>query len=115
MYHSDWIGIGVEYEDNEAVTLDQRRWTADCQRHVEIDENGEEAGNIGEATDDKQDAIAVSAAAYKAYGQLLENLKALYNSIEKNRPSGVKGKYFKSLYICTTMGSSIQLDLNVFE
>jgi large subunit ribosomal protein L1 len=47
--------------------------------------------------------------------QLLENLKALYNSIEKNRPSGVKGKYFKSLYICTTMGSSIQLDLNIFE
>ena len=47
--------------------------------------------------------------------QLVENLKALYNSIEKNRPSGVKGKYFKSLYLCTTMGSSIQLDLNVFE
>jgi large subunit ribosomal protein L1 len=47
--------------------------------------------------------------------QLIENLKALYNSIEKNRPAGVKGKYFKSLYICTTMGSSIQLDLNVFE
>ena len=47
--------------------------------------------------------------------QLVENLKALYNSIERNRPSGVKGKYFKSLYICTTMGSSIQLDLNVFE
>jgi large subunit ribosomal protein L1 len=47
--------------------------------------------------------------------QLVENLTALYNSIEKNRPSGVKGKYFKSLYIFTTMGSSIQLDLNVFE
>ena len=47
--------------------------------------------------------------------KLVENLKALYNSIEKNRPSGVKGKYFKSLYICTTMGSSIQLDLNIFE
>jgi large subunit ribosomal protein L1 len=47
--------------------------------------------------------------------QLLENLTALYNSIEKNRPSGVKGKYFKSLYICTTMGSSIQLDLSIFE
>jgi large subunit ribosomal protein L1 len=49
--------------------------------------------------------------------QLLENLKALYNSIEKNRPSGVKGKYFKSLFICTTMGSSIKLDLDldIFE
>jgi large subunit ribosomal protein L1 len=46
--------------------------------------------------------------------QLLENLKALYQSIEKNRPSGVKGKYFKSLFICSTMGSSIKLDLNTF-
>jgi len=44
--------------------------------------------------------------------QLIENLKALYDSIEKNRPSGVKGKYFKSLSICTTMGPSIKLDLN---
>ena len=47
--------------------------------------------------------------------QLIENLKALYLSIEKNRPSGVKGKYFKSLFICTTMGSSIKLDLDIFE
>jgi large subunit ribosomal protein L1 len=46
--------------------------------------------------------------------QLIENLKALYKSIEQNRPSGVKGKYFKSLFICTTMGSSIKLDLDIF-
>ena len=49
-----------------------------------------------------------------AENQLVENLQALYNSIEKNRPSGVKGKYFKSLFICTTMGPSIKLDLNSF-
>ena len=46
--------------------------------------------------------------------QLSENLTALYNSIEKNRPSGVKGKYFKSLFICTSMGPSIKLDLTAF-
>ena len=46
--------------------------------------------------------------------QLMENLLALYKSIEQNRPSGVKGKYFKTLFICTTMGPSIQLDLNAF-
>lgn len=46
--------------------------------------------------------------------QLSENLTALYQSIEKNRPSGVKGKYFKSLFICTTMGSSIKLDSSIF-
>lgn len=45
---------------------------------------------------------------------LLENLKALYKSIEQNRPSGVKGKYFKSLFICTSMGPSIKLDLTIF-
>ena len=47
--------------------------------------------------------------------QLVENLEALYRSIEQNRPSGVKGKYFKSLYICTTMGPSIQLDVEIFD
>ncbi len=46
--------------------------------------------------------------------KLIENLTALYKSIEQNRPSGVKGKYFKSLFICTTMGSSIKLDLEIF-
>jgi len=47
--------------------------------------------------------------------QLIENLTSLYKSIEQNRPSGVKGKYFKSLFICTSMGPSIQLDLNAFD
>lgn len=46
--------------------------------------------------------------------QLADNLIALYRSIEQNRPSGVKGKYFKSLFICTTMGSSIKLNLEMF-
>ena len=47
--------------------------------------------------------------------QLVENLTALYRSIEQNRPSGVKGKYFKSLFICNTMGPSLKLDLDIFE
>jgi large subunit ribosomal protein L1 len=47
--------------------------------------------------------------------QLIENLTALYQSIEQNRPSGVKGKYFKNMFICTSMGPSIQLDLNIFN
>lgn len=46
--------------------------------------------------------------------QLVENLNALFYSIEQNRPSGVKGKYFKSLVICTTMGPSLKLDLDIF-
>lgn len=46
--------------------------------------------------------------------QLTENLTALYRSIEQNRPSGVKGKYFKNLSICTTMGPSLKLELGIF-
>jgi large subunit ribosomal protein L1 len=46
--------------------------------------------------------------------QLRENLLALYKSIEQNRPAGVKGKYFKTLFISTSMGSSIKLNLDMF-
>lgn len=47
--------------------------------------------------------------------QLKENLLAVFNSIEKNKPTGVKGKYFNSFYICTTMSPSIRLDLTSFK
>jgi large subunit ribosomal protein L1 len=46
--------------------------------------------------------------------ELQENLLAVYQSIEKNKPSGVKGKYFKSFHICTTMSPSIKIDFNTF-
>jgi len=46
--------------------------------------------------------------------QLLENLVALFTSIQQNRPSGVKGKYFKNLFLCSSMGPSIQVDEEAF-
>ena len=47
--------------------------------------------------------------------QLKENLGAVYASIEKNKPTGVKGRYFKSFTICTTMSPGISLALNSFK
>lgn len=47
--------------------------------------------------------------------QLKENLVSVYNSIEKNKPTGVKGRYFKSFTICSTMSPGITLELNSFK
>jgi large subunit ribosomal protein L1 len=47
--------------------------------------------------------------------QLRENLVAVYNSIEKNKPTGVKGRYFKSFNICTTMSPGVKIELSSFK
>jgi large subunit ribosomal protein L1 len=43
--------------------------------------------------------------------QLVENLTALVEAINKAKPSGAKGQYIKSAFLTTTMGPGIRLDL----
>eukprot|EP00252_Welwitschia_mirabilis_P021118 TRINITY_DN531_c0_g1_i2.p1 TRINITY_DN531_c0_g1~~TRINITY_DN531_c0_g1_i2.p1 ORF type:complete len:243 (+),score=44.05 TRINITY_DN531_c0_g1_i2:110-838(+) len=42
---------------------------------------------------------------------LLINLIAAVKSVDSNKPSGARGIYWKSAYICTTMGPSIRLNI----
>jgi large subunit ribosomal protein L1 len=46
--------------------------------------------------------------------QLTENFMAFYNSVDSNKPVGVKGKYVKKVTICSTMGPGIYLDFENF-
>lgn len=43
--------------------------------------------------------------------QLSENIQAVFASIRGNKPSSLKGTYFKAIHISTTMGPSIVVDL----
>ena len=44
--------------------------------------------------------------------KLKENLLFLYNSIEQSKPNGLKKKFFKTIFICNSMGPGIKLNLN---
>jgi len=46
---------------------------------------------------------------------LLENLKALQDTVERNRPSGAKGRYWRSIFISSSMGPSIEVDINALR
>ncbi len=46
---------------------------------------------------------------------LLENLKTLQETIDRNKPSGAKGRYWKSLYVTSTMGPSVEIDVTALQ
>lgn len=47
--------------------------------------------------------------------QLVENLAAIYDVVQKAKPSASKGTYVKSLNVTTTMGPAIKIDASSVE
>ncbi|MDD3646501.1 MAG: 50S ribosomal protein L1 [Candidatus Gracilibacteria bacterium] len=47
--------------------------------------------------------------------KLAQNLKFFLNTINEIKPSGAKGKYINSVFICNAMGPSIRLDMTPAE
>ena len=42
---------------------------------------------------------------------LISNIKAVVSAIKESKPEAVKGKYIKSVYLSTTMGPSVAVDI----
>jgi len=47
--------------------------------------------------------------------KLLANLKALQETIDRNKPSGAKGRYWRSLNVTSTMGPSVSVDFAALQ
>ena len=43
---------------------------------------------------------------------LISNIKAIVSAIKEAKPESIKGKYIKSVYLSTTMGPSVALDID---
>ncbi|MBU6228927.1 MAG: 50S ribosomal protein L1 [Cyanobacteria bacterium REEB459] len=50
-----------------------------------------------------------------AVEDLLANLKALQECIDRNRPSGAKGRYWRTVAVSATMGPAIRLDVSALR
>src|SRR6202167_4469332 len=48
-------------------------------------------------------------------GKLLENASSLIQAVIKAKPAAAKGKYVKSVTICSTMGPGVHLDVTAFN
>lgn len=46
---------------------------------------------------------------------LLVNLKALQECVDRNKPSGAKGRYWRTMYVSATMGPSIEVDISTLR
>jgi large subunit ribosomal protein L1 len=74
---------------------------------------GEFKGGKVEFRADKQGIVHVPFGKLSfAEGDLMENLKSIVMAIDANKPSGAKGNYWRSLYVASSMGPSVQVDIS---
>jgi len=43
--------------------------------------------------------------------KLLENTRSFVDAVQKAKPAAAKGRYVQTVYLCSTMGPGVQVDL----
>jgi large subunit ribosomal protein L1 len=74
---------------------------------------GEFKGGKVEFRADKQGIVHVPFGKLSfSSGDLLANLLSVVGAIDSNRPTGAKGVYWRTMYIASSMGPSVQVDVS---
>jgi large subunit ribosomal protein L1 len=47
--------------------------------------------------------------------RLIDNARTLIDSVVKAKPAAAKGRYVRSIYVSSTMGPGVQVDVVTFE
>ena len=47
----------------------------------------------------------------KDVDKLLENTRSFVDAVQKAKPASAKGRYVQTVFLCSTMGPGVQVDL----
>ena len=50
-----------------------------------------------------------------SHENLVENARSLIDAVQKAKPATAKGRYLHTVYLCSTMGPGVQVDLVSLE
>jgi large subunit ribosomal protein L1 len=86
------------------VTMDIKA-AVEAEKGGKVDFRAEKAGVVH---------VGVGKASF-AEGQIAENVRALYDAVQKAKPTGAKGTYVKKVSISSTMGPGISIALDTLS
>jgi hypothetical protein len=95
------VGRGIEDEDNLEIAFDLAKAIKELKAgkvEFKVDKAGVVHAPLGKVSFGPE--------------KILDNLKALIDTLQKAKPASAKGTYFRGMAVSTTMGPGVKIDTN---